>query len=64
MSDWHNWKVAVDECHHKHIGPPPALQRRLAYLEAHSDALRAAPPFSRWTQFKLLLKSWMRRREM
>jgi hypothetical protein len=35
MSDWHNWKVSVDQCHQKHIGPPPPSQRRIAYLEAH-----------------------------
>ena len=47
MSDLHNWKVAVDQCHQKHIGPPPPLQRRIAYLEAHSDPPRAAPLISR-----------------
>jgi hypothetical protein len=60
MSDLHNWKVSVDLCHQKHIGPPPALQRRIAYLEAHSDAPRSAPPLSR---LKLLLTFLTRRRE-
>jgi hypothetical protein len=55
MSDLHNWKMAVDQCHQKHIGPPPALQRRIAYLEAHSDAPRAAPLVSR---LKLFLRFW------
>jgi hypothetical protein len=52
MSDLQNWKVAVDQCHQKHIGPPPALQRRIAYLEAHSDPGRAVPSAS---GLKLLL---------
>lgn len=60
MSDLYNWKVSVDQCHQKHIGPPPALQRRIAYLEAHSDAPRADAPVSR---LKLLLKFLTRRRE-
>jgi hypothetical protein len=60
MSDWQNWKVAVDQCHHKHIGPPPALQRRIAYLEAHSDAPNAEPLLSRLVRF---LRFWMRMRE-
>jgi hypothetical protein len=38
MSDLHNWKISVDQCHQKHIGPPPPLQRRIAFLEAHSAA--------------------------
>ena len=38
MSDLHNWKVSADLCHQKHIGPPPPLQRRIAFLEAHSAA--------------------------
>jgi hypothetical protein len=61
MSDWLNWKVAVDQCHQKHIGPPPALQRRIAYLEAHSDAPHTEPPVSRLMRF---LKSWTRKRDM
>ena len=60
MSDLHNWKVAVDQCHQKHIGPPPALQRRIAYLEAHSDASRPTPPVSR---FKLFIQFLTRRHE-
>jgi len=52
MSDLYNWKVSVDQCHQKHIGPPPALHRRIAYLEAHRDA----PPVSRRARFKLLLR--------
>ena len=60
MSDLYNWKVAVDQCHQKHIGPRPALQRRIAYLEAHSDAPRADPPVS---LIKRFLKFWTRRRE-
>ncbi len=63
MSDLHNWKAAVDECHQKHIGPPPALQRRIAYQEAHSDAPRAEPRVSRRVRLKLFLKFWTRRRE-
>ena len=51
MSDLHNWKAAVDQCHQKHIGPPPPLQRRIAYLEAHSDAPRADRPVSRLRLF-------------
>ena len=51
MSDLHNWKVAVDQCHHKHIGPPPALQRRIAYLEAHSAPQLADRPVSRLKRF-------------
>ena len=61
MSDLHNWKVAVDQCHQKHIGPPPALQRRIAYLEAHRDAPRAQPAVSRLMRF---LKLWTRKRRM
>ena len=57
MSDLHNWKVAVDQCHQKHIGPPPPLQRRIAYLEAHSNAPRATPLVSR-------LKRLLRRTRM
>jgi hypothetical protein len=60
MSDLYNWKVAVDQCHQKHIGPPPALHRRIAYLEAHSDAPRAEPPVSR---LKLFLRLLTHRRE-
>ena len=61
MSDWHNWKVSVDQCHGKHIGPPPPLQRRIAYLEAHR--LAAHGDRRRWprTHLKLLLRrlaSW------
>ena len=59
MSDLHNWKVSVDQCHAKHIGPPPALQRRIAFLEAHSEAPRAEPPAPR---LKLLLNFLTRRR--
>jgi len=47
MSDLYNWKVAVDHCHQKHIGPPPPLLRRIAYLEAHSLAPRVTPAASR-----------------
>jgi hypothetical protein len=50
MSDWYNWKVAVDECHAKHIGPPPRLHRRIAYREAHRWTRRVdspAPIFAR-----------------
>jgi hypothetical protein len=58
MSDLHNWKVAVDQCHQKHIGPPPALHRRIAYLEAHS---MAAPPISRRERLKrFLYRIWRR----
>ena len=63
MSDLYNWKVAVDQCHQKHIGQPPPLQRRIAYLEAHSDAPRATPSISRRTRLKLFLKFLMQRRE-
>jgi hypothetical protein len=61
MSDLHNWKVAVDECHQKHIGPPPALQRRIAYLEAHSMAVRATPPVSRRARLTRFLRRIWRR---
>jgi len=44
MSDLHNWKVSVDQCHQKHIGPPPPLNRRIAYLEAHRWAEQADSP--------------------
>ena len=57
MSDLHNWKVSADLCHQKHIGPPPPLQRRIAFLEAHSAAPPAVPPESR---FKRLLGFLMR----
>jgi hypothetical protein len=61
MSDLHNWKVAVDECHQKHIGRPPALHRRIAYMEAHSQAPRADPPVSRRARLKLFLRRiWQR----
>lgn len=59
MSDLHNWKVAVDQCHQKHIGPPPALQRRISYQEAHSDAQPADRPVSRIKRF---LQFWTQRR--
>ena len=62
MSDLFNWKVSVDQCHQKHIGPPPALQRRIAYQEAHRDAIRAAPSVSPWGRIKLLLGFLTRRR--
>jgi len=61
MSDLHNWKVSVDQCHQKHIGPPPALQRRIAYLEAHSDAPRAESLLSRIKIFIKLLARRVRR---
>ena len=61
MSDLHNWKVAVDQCHQKHIGPPPALHRRIAYLEAHSQAPRADPPVSRRVRLKWFLRRIWRR---
>jgi hypothetical protein len=57
MSDWHNWKVSVDECHHKHIGPPPPSQRRIAYLEAHRWIVRGDAQKS----FRLRLKRFLRR---
>ena len=56
MSDWHNWKIAVDQCHEKHIGPPPPLQRRIAYLEAHSWQARANPLTSLFARIKMLLR--------
>ena len=56
MSDLYNWKVAVDECHQKHIGPPPALQRRIAYLEAHSILTPATPPVSRRVRLTRFLR--------
>ncbi|MEO7910117.1 MAG: hypothetical protein ABIV47_10745 [Roseiflexaceae bacterium] len=59
MSDLYNWKVAVDQCHQKHIGPPPALQRRIAYLEAHHQAAPIAPI----SRLKRFLTFWTRRRE-
>jgi hypothetical protein len=55
MSDLHNWKVSVDLCHQKHIGPPPLLQRRIAFLEAHSAASHAVPPISRFKRLLMLL---------
>jgi len=58
MSDLYNWKVAVDHCHQKHIGQPPPLLRRIAYLEAHSLAQRVTPPASR---FKLFIRFLTRR---
>jgi hypothetical protein len=63
MSDLNNWKAAVDQCHQKHIGPPPALQRRIAYLEAHSQAARATTPLSRRARLKLFLMFWTRKSE-
>ena len=62
MSDLFNWKVSVDQCHQKHIGPPPALQRRIAYQEAHRDAMGADPPVPPWARIKLLLGFLTRRR--
>ena len=56
MSDWHNWKIAVDQCHEKHIGPPPPLQRRIAYLEAHRLVARADSPTLLLTRIKALLR--------
>ena len=62
MSDLYNWKVAVDQCHQKHIGPPSALHRRIAYMEAHSQAARATSPASRRARLKRFLKFLTRRR--
>ena len=56
MSDWHNWKASVDLCHQKHIGPPPPLQRRIAYLEAHRWAARGDEPRSIVARLKRLLR--------
>ena len=56
MSDWHNWKVSVDQCRDKHIGPPPPLQRRVAYLEAHRWAARAVSSRSLRFHLKLMLR--------
>ena len=56
MSDLHNWKMAVDQCHQKHIGPPPALYRRIAYLEAHSDGIRIDSPRSARARLQLFLR--------
>jgi predicted ATPase len=61
MSDLHNWKVAVDQCHQKHIGPPPALHRRIAYLEAHRWAPRATSPVSSRARLKGFLRRIWRR---
>lgn len=58
MSDLHNWKVSVDQCHQKHIGPPPALQRRIAYLEAHHLAAPVTPPLSRRARLKRFVLFW------
>jgi hypothetical protein len=62
MSDLHNWKVAVDQCHQKHNGPPPPLHRRIAYLEAHSDAPYAARPISRIKLFLRHTRMFLMRR--
>jgi hypothetical protein len=56
MSDWHNWKASVDQCHQKHIGPPPPLQRRIAYLEAHRWAAPGDAPGSIAARLKRLLR--------
>jgi hypothetical protein len=56
MSDWHNWKIAVDQCHQKHIGPPPPLQRRIAYLEAHTWPARTSWPTLLLARLKVLLR--------
>jgi hypothetical protein len=61
MSDLHNWKVSVDQCHQKHIGPPPALYRRIAYMEAHREAQCPHPPRSRLVRLKELLHRVWRR---
>jgi hypothetical protein len=61
MSDLYNWKVAVDQCHQKHIGPPPELHRRIAYLEAHSRAPRATSPVSSRARLKRFLRRIWRR---
>jgi hypothetical protein len=59
MSDWHNWKAAVDQCHQKHIGPPPPSQRRIAYLEAHRWAAHGDAPSSIMLRLKMLLRRLM-----
>jgi hypothetical protein len=56
MSDWLNWKISVDQCHQKHIGPPPPLQRRIAYLEAHRWAAGGDAPRSIGARLKQLLR--------
>jgi hypothetical protein len=56
MSDWHNWKASVDQCHQKHIGPPPPLLRRIAYLEAHRWAAHGGAPRSIALRLKMLLR--------
>ena len=59
MSDWHNWKAAVDQCHQTHIGPPPPSQRRIAYLEAHRHVLPSDAPSSIMLRLKMLLRRLM-----
>jgi hypothetical protein len=64
MSDWHNWKVAVDQCHQKHIGPPPPLHRRIAYMEAHRPPMatrQATPLITRLALLSRRLASFIRR---
>jgi hypothetical protein len=63
MSDWHNWKVSVDQCHQKHIGPPPPLHRRIAYMEAHRSPTatwRATPLITRLTLLLRRMASFIR----
>jgi hypothetical protein len=61
MSDLHNWKVSVDQCHQKHIGPPPPLNRRIAYLEAHRWAGHAGSPTPILARIQALLRRMWRR---
>jgi hypothetical protein len=56
MADWHNWKASVDQCHQKHIGPPPPSQRRIAYLEAHRWAAHDDASSSIALRLKTLLR--------
>jgi hypothetical protein len=56
MSDWHNWSINVDQCRQKHIGPPPPLQRRIAYLEAHRWVAHTKSLAPLLARIKLLLR--------